>query len=101
MKSLAEDDESEEGIPISSRLFWLLILGIVLVFVGVIVLVVIASIFSGSSSSGVVVFIGPFPIVFGSGPKATWLILIGVILSVISLVLFLVMNRRRSKLLIL
>ena len=82
-------------------MFWLLILGIVLVFVGVIVLVVIASIFSGSSSSGVVVFIGPFPIVFGSGPKATWLILIGVILSVISLVLFLVMNRRRSKLLIL
>lgn len=101
MKSLAEDDESEEGIPISSRLFWLLILGIVLVFVGVIVLVVIASIFSGSSSSGVVVFIGPFPIVFGSGPKATWLILIGIILSVISLVLFFVMNRRRGKLLIL
>ena len=101
MKSLAEDDESEEGIPISSRLFWLLILGIVLVFVGVIVLVVIASIFSGSSSAGVVVFIGPFPIVFGSGPKATWLILIGVILSVISLVLFFVMNRRRGKLLIL
>jgi uncharacterized membrane protein len=101
MKSLAEDDESEEGIPISSRLFWLLILGIVLVFVGVIVLVVIASIFSGSSSAGVVVFIGPFPIVFGSGPKATWLILIGIILSVISLVLFFVMNRRRGKLLIL
>ncbi len=101
MKSLAEDDESEEGIPISSRLFWLLILGIVLVFVGIIVLVVIASIFSGSSSAGVVVFIGPFPIVFGSGPKATWLILIGVILSVLSLVLFFVMNRRRGKLLIL
>jgi uncharacterized membrane protein len=101
MKSLAEDDESEEGIPISSRLFWLLILGIVLVFVGVIVLVVIVSIFSGSSSAGVVVFIGPFPIVFGSGPKATWLILIGIILSVISLVLFFVMNRRRGKLLIL
>lgn len=72
-----------------------------MVFVGVIVLVVIASIFSGSSSAGVVVFIGPFPIVFGSGPKATWLILIGIILSVISLVLFFVMNRRRGKLLIL
>ena len=96
MKSLAEDDESEEGIPISSRLFWLLILGIVLVFVGVIVLVVIASIFSGSSSAGVVVFIGPFPIVFGSGPNSTWLILIAIILTVLSLVLFFVMNRRRG-----
>ncbi|HUJ85063.1 MAG TPA: DUF131 domain-containing protein [Candidatus Acidoferrales bacterium] len=96
MKSLAEDDESEEGIPISNRLFWLLILGIVLVFVGIIVLVVIASIFGGSSSAGVVVFIGPIPIVFGSGPNATWLILIGIILSVISLVLFFVMNRRRG-----
>jgi uncharacterized membrane protein len=101
MKSLAEDDESEEGIPVSSRLFWLLILGIILVFVGIILLVVIASIFSVSSSAGVVVFIGPFPIVFGSGPKATWLILIGIILSVMSLVLFFVMNRRRGKLLIL
>ena len=97
---MAEDDESEEGIPISSRLFWLLILGIVLVFVGIIVLVVIASIFSGSSSAGVVVFIGPFPIVFGSCLKATWLILMG-IPSVLSLVLFFVMNRRRGKLLIL
>ena len=42
----------KEGIPVSSRLFWLLVLGIVLVFVGIVVLVVIALIFSGSSSVG-------------------------------------------------
>ena len=38
--------------------------------------------------------IGPIPIVFGAGPDAGWLIAISVILTVISVVLFLVMNRR-------
>ena len=96
VKDLAEADESEEGIAVSSRLFVLLILGIILVFVGIVVLVVVSLVFSKSSSVGVVVFIGPFPIVFGSGPNSTWLILIGIILAVLSLVLFFVMNRRRG-----
>jgi uncharacterized membrane protein len=96
VKDLAEENESEEGIAVSSRMFWLLILGIVLVFVGIVVLVVVSLVFSSSSSVGVVIFIGPFPIVFGSGPNASWLILIGIILAVLSVVLFFVMNRRRG-----
>jgi uncharacterized membrane protein len=53
----------------------------------------------GSSGSvGVVILIGPFPIVFGSGPNAFWLILIGIILAFVSIVLFLVMNRRIGRL---
>jgi uncharacterized membrane protein len=92
----AEADESEEGIAVSNRLFGLLILGIILVFVGIVTLIVISLVFNNSSSVGVVVFVGPFPIVFGSGPNSTWLILIGIILTVLSLVLFFVMNRKRS-----
>ena len=92
---LSGQETEDEGIALSSRLFGFLVLGIALVFVGILVLAV-ASLFLGSSGSvGVVVFIGPFPIVFGSGPNVTWLILIGIIIAVVSIMLFLVMNRRR------
>ena len=90
---LSEQETEDEGIAVSSRLFGFLILGIALVFVGIVVLVVVSLIFGGSGSVGVVVFIGPFPIVFGSGPDAGWLILIGIILAVLSVVFFLVMKR--------
>ena len=59
-------ENEDEGIEVSSRLFGLLILGIALVFVGIVVLVVASVVLGGSGSVGVVIFIGPFPIVFGS-----------------------------------
>jgi uncharacterized membrane protein len=91
---LSERETGDEGIPVSSRLFGFLILGIALVFVGIVVLVVVSVVLGSSGSVGVVIFIGPFPIVFGSGPNADWLILIGLILAVLSVVFFLVMKRR-------
>jgi uncharacterized membrane protein len=93
---LLEDDD--EGVLISDRFFGLIVLGIALVFVGIAILVVASLSQGGSGSVGVVIFIGPFPIVFGSGPNSIWLILIGITLGVLSLVLFLIINRRyRSK----
>jgi uncharacterized membrane protein len=91
---LSEQETEDEGITVSSRLFGFLILGIALVLIGIVVLVVVSLVLGSSGSVGVVIFIGPFPIVFGSGPNATWLILIGIILAVLSIVLFWVMNRR-------
>ena len=91
---LSERETGDEGISVSSRLFGFLILGIALVFVGIVVLVVVSLVLGSSGSVGVVIFIGPFPIVFGSGPNADWLILIGLILAVLSVVFFLVMKRR-------
>ena len=90
-------ETEDEGITVSSRLLGFLILGIALVFVGIVVLVVASLAFGSSGSVGVVIFIGPIPIVFGSGPNADWLILIGIILAVLSIVLFLVMNRRLGR----
>ncbi len=91
---LSEQETEDEGITVSSRLFGFLILGIALVFVGLVVLAVVSFFLGSSGSVGVVIFIGPFPIVFGSGPNVDWLILIGIILAVLSIVFFLVMNRR-------
>ncbi len=87
-------ESDEEGTSISGRLLGFLILGIALVFVGIAVLVVASLALGGSGSVGGVIFIGPFPIVFGAGPNADWLIVISVILGVLSIILFLVMNRR-------
>jgi uncharacterized membrane protein len=92
---MASGEETEdEGIAVSSRLLAFLILGIALVLIGIVVLVVVSVVFSSSASVGVVIFIGPFPIVFGAGPNAAWLIIIGIILVVLGIVVFLVMNRR-------
>jgi uncharacterized membrane protein len=90
-------ETEDEDITVSSRLLGFLILGIALVFVGIVVLVVASLAFGSSGSVGIVIFIGPIPIVIGSGPNADWLILIGIILAVLSIVLFLVMNRRLGR----
>jgi uncharacterized membrane protein len=60
--------------------FLLVLAGIVLLFIG--------SAGSSSTSFGAVVFIGPFPIAFGSGPNAGTLILIGVVISIAMLLIF-------------
>ena len=87
-------ETEDEGISVSSRLFGFLLLGIALVFVGLVILVVATLVFGGSGSVGGIILIGPIPIVFGAGPDASWLIVISIILVVLSIVLFLVMNRR-------
>jgi uncharacterized membrane protein len=100
---MSTDEETgetvEEGVTVSSRFFLLLISGFVLVFVGIAVILVAAAIYSGGSASGgVVIFIGPFPIVIGAGSDVTLIVLFSIILAVLSVVVFLVMNRRMRRL---
>ena len=91
-----EPDEEEIDYESGSHswLFLLLVAGIVLVFVGVLVIAAATSSSGGSASTGVVIFIGPIPIVFGSGPDAGVLILIGVIIAAVSVALFAIFRRR-------
>lgn len=90
---------NEETVPngfgLSDRLFRFLILGIVLVFVGV-AIVIVGMLFGGSGNVGGVIFIGPIPIVFGSGPDSVWLILISLIVATLGIVAFVLFNRKRS-----
>jgi uncharacterized membrane protein len=92
-------ETAEEGIAVSNRFFLLLILGFVLVVVGIAVILIATVLYGGgSASAGAVIFIGPFPIVIGAGPDATWIVLFSIILAVLSVVVFLVMNRRLRRL---
>jgi uncharacterized membrane protein len=91
-------ESGREGVGVSGRFFLLLFLGFVLVVVGVVVVLVAAVLSGGGSvSGGAVIFIGPFPIVIGAGPDASWLVLVGIILAVLSVVLFFVMNRKMRR----
>lgn len=79
----------------SHRFFLFLILGFILVFAGVIIVLVAAALSGGGSASfGGVIFIGPFPIVIGAGPEASLMVLFGIILAVLSVIVFLVMRGR-------
>jgi uncharacterized membrane protein len=91
---LSDEAAEENGISISGRLLGFLLLGIALVFVGIAVLVVASIFLGGSGSAGGIILIGPIPIVFGSGPDSGWLIAISVILTIASIALFLIMNKR-------
>lgn len=51
----------------------------------------------GSVSTGGVVFIGPFPIVFGSGPGGWALALMSVMIGGVMVALFLIWGWRSSK----
>jgi uncharacterized membrane protein len=94
------DDNSEngeEGIEVSSRFFMLLILGFAVVIVGVILVIIASLLGGGSASVGGVIFIGPFPIVFGAGPDAAWLITISIVISIVMIVVFVLMRRRNYR----
>jgi uncharacterized membrane protein len=93
-----ESQTAEEGITVSSRFFLLLILGFVFVFVGIAVVLVAAVLYGSSSASfGGVILVGPFPIVIGAGSNTTLIVLFSIILTVLSVIMFLVTSRRIKK----
>ena len=84
------DDESSMPQGLSK---WLLI-GFAVIFLGIIVIVVASIVLSNPSNVGVVIFVGPIPIVFGKGPDLSTLLLIGIAITIISVAIFVIMNKR-------
>jgi len=76
----------------------LLVFGFAVAILGMVILT-IASVLSSnsSSSSSIVIFIGPFPIVFGSGPDAGWLIVISLLLVALSIIIFYLMKANEAR----
>ena len=94
----ASEEPSEGGVPLFGRFFFLFVLGFSFVVVGSIV-VVIATLLHGvdPASFNAIIFIGPFPIVFGIGSESGLVILAGLFLAVLSIILFWVANRKVRK----
>jgi len=93
---LAPGEEAEEILPIPfMKMFFL---GFILMFAGVIILL-LASLLSGLKISlGGIIMIGPIPIIFGAGENLALLIMLGVVLTIICLIIFLVLLKRGIRL---
>ena len=93
-----KQSEDDEGIGVSGKLLVLLFVGLGIIVVGIVMVVVAAALGGGSASVGGVVFIGPFPIVFGAGPSATFLIVVSLVVAVLMIVFLFVLRRRSWRL---
>jgi uncharacterized membrane protein len=60
-------------------------------------LIIVGSVTQGGASTGGVVFIGPFPIVFGSGPGGSTLALLSVVIGGVMVALVLIWGWRLMK----
>ena len=76
-------------------LSWIFFASFALVLIGMVVMM-IASFTQGQgqTSGGAVILIGPIPIILGSGPESTWLIVLAVVITIIALVIFLLTRRK-------
>ena len=88
-----EGPEFRSAFPMG--LSWIFLASFALVFIGMIVMMIAS--FSqghGQGSGGIVILIGPIPIILGSGPESTWLILLAAIVTMIAFVAFLLTRRK-------
>ena len=81
------------------RPLWPFVLGFSLVIIGI-AIVVAGSFSSPTASVGMVVFVGPIPIVFGKGSNSTSLVIIALVAAIATIVAFclpFLVNRRIAK----
>ena len=81
----------------ASRFFFkLILLGFSLICTGMI-LILIASLYSGTSTNfGGVIIIGPLPIIFGAGENAWEIVLVASVLTIVCLLLFFLRKRQKQ-----
>lgn len=84
----------EKGRPLLTVPMKLFLLGFVLIFLGMIFLMA-SSVLSGDvqTTTGIVVFIGPIPIMLGTGPYSVFSVLIAAILTVLGIVFFFLLRK--------
>ncbi len=76
-------------------LFLVLMAGFVLILIGMLVFITGSMFDNGSSSSSVVVvFVGPVPIVFGASYNIEWIVLGSLIIAALSLLAFIFIRRK-------
>jgi len=93
-----QQDYAEYGseVPFTSLppIMKLFLAGFVLIFLGMVVLLIAGLLGWSSQSFGLVVFVGPIPIILGAGKYSLLAILFAVILTIIGVFLFIILRRR-------
>ncbi len=79
------------GWPMELTIF---LTSFIMIVVGVL-LMTLASVSSTGGSSGLVIFIGPFPIAVGAGPQSSLMIVVAFAMAIVAMFLFFLLTRRR------
>ncbi|MEM2911581.1 MAG: DUF131 domain-containing protein [Candidatus Bathyarchaeia archaeon] len=90
----SEESKQNAEEPSVKGFLVMFLIGFFVILMGIIFLVAATLSSEGSISFGGFVLIGPFPLVFGGGPGAPWLVLFAIILGVLSLIMFFIMRKR-------
>ena len=94
---MLSEEAEDTGIGVSGRTLVLLLFGISLIAIGIAVIVLVSIFLGGSSSVGGIILIGPIPIVFGAGQDAWLLVAVGIIITIISVILFWIFNKKLKR----
>jgi len=87
-----------EGKPLLTFPVKLLLLGFTLIFVGTIFLIASSILHENiQTTTGIVILIGPIPIILGTGPHSFFAILLATILTILGVVFFLLMRKRTKE----
>jgi uncharacterized membrane protein len=74
---------------------WIFLASFAMIFIGMVIMMIASFTQShGTSSGGAVILVGPIPIILGSGPESSWLILLAAVITVIALVASLLARRK-------
>jgi uncharacterized membrane protein len=98
MVNMEKTSRFNENSEDSQKFLILIIIGFLLTFAGIIILILAAIIYGEESANfGALLFIGPIPIIVGFGPEAPMIILLAIILTVLSIIMFLIMRKKEKQ----
>jgi uncharacterized membrane protein len=79
-------------------IFTLFIVGFFIMAVGITILIAAAVLYGrNTTSSDAIIVVGPIPIVLGAGSEAPWMVLFAAILTVLSVIIFLIMRKQMKQ----
>lgn len=89
------DDAPQEKLASQSSLgMWLLFVAFAVIFIGMLLMAFGSLSSLGNASGGVIILIGPIPIIIGSGPYSLALVALASVLTICALAFFLLIRRR-------
>ena len=81
------------SLPSSMKVF---LVGFSLIFVGVIVMMIAALIHGFAGSAGLIVFVGPIPIILGIGEYSLLAVVLAIIFTILTIAFFIVLRKQKG-----
>lgn len=70
-------------------------MGSLLIFAGMVIIMIATVLYGLPDSLGLIVFIGPIPIVLGAGEYSFWSVILAIILTVLAIAFFIILGKEQ------